>query len=201
MTILRSLSITLLILSILFVTINSKENKMKEKKNNIKPNNKCLILAKNWLIEMPFLDNEQISAKESTLSWNEWINKGKSIEKLEKNLLWLLGNEDNDIIKSRSAISLGFTGSKSALNPLINSLESSTAIVQMEAAAALGRLGDKEAVDALCKAMENEDANVRANVCIALDKIDGDKARECLKKALSDSDPFVKRVLEEILNK
>lgn len=161
--------------------------------------NESLNLVRDWLEEMPFQDNYQFVAKDSPSTWSEWIDKGKSIENAEQNLIWLLKNEDNDIIRSRAAISLGFIGSKRCIIPLINSLDTDIALIQMEAAAALGRLGYIEAVDELCEAMKSDDANVRANVCIALDKIGGGKARRCLKSALSDKDSFVQDVLKEIM--
>ena len=84
-------------------------------------------------------------------------NENKEIEKT------LLQLEDfDDDIRSQAALSLGWVGEASVVNPLIYVLlNDDSPKVRANAAMALGQLGYEEAIDSLIKSLKDEDHNVR----------------------------------------
>ena len=156
-----------------------------------------------WLTIMPYQDDmgwEVRLQDKSFNSWQQWIDQGKAIPKIEMCLIVVLEKENNVVIRSRTASAVGFVGTEAAIPYLLELLKNDVPLVQMEAAASLGRLGGTEVIAPLCEALSNQDPNVRANVCTALGQLGSKEAESCLMEAIDDESGFVRSAASAALH-
>jgi HEAT repeat protein len=156
-----------------------------------------------WLRTRPLQDNPrriETAPEETAVSWDEWVNAGRTIPDIDSRLIKVLEQEEDPVIRSSAGLALGFVGGDESIPPLIRALQSDVPLIAMEAAAALGRLRNPEAVESLGDALKNPDSNVRANACTALGLLGGEKARAYLKSAEQDDDSFVRAAAEQALS-
>lgn len=113
----------------------------------------------------------------------ELVNIG---EPAVESLINALGDEDQ-VVRSLAAKTLGEIGDSRAVEPLIRALGHEHELVRAGAATALIKLGEP-AVTSLIEALGDENFNVRANAAMALGDIGDRQAVELLIQALQDED-------------
>ncbi|MBK1732170.1 hypothetical protein CKO41_10295 [Thiococcus pfennigii] len=154
--------------------------------------------AREWLARRPLRDDPAMVGARSTLTWDEWLRRGRAAD-VEVCLIEFLAEEPDPVTRAAIAMALGHLGGARSVGPLLGLLTDREDLVAMEAAAALGLVGDRSAVTALVAALTRDDPNVRANVCQALAVLGGEQADRALADALADRDPFVRSVARQAL--
>jgi HEAT repeat protein len=152
-----------------------------------------------WLASRPLRDNPQMAGTGSSLTWDEWVEQGRSAADTQDCLLEFLEDEQDPVTRSEIAMALGYVGDDHGVGRLIDLLKDEEPLVVMEAAAALGRIGSQDAVPHLIATLESRDPNVRANASEALGTLGGEQATTALTDALRDDDPFVRSAAQDAL--
>ena len=106
-----------------------------------------------------------------------------SIGEIGVNDLLLKLKDIDPLIRSAASEALGFTGSESAVNGLLNSLEDEYDI-RVSSAKALGRIGNELAIEGLLKALDNADYDLSGEISKALTCIGSELAINGLTAAL-----------------
>jgi hypothetical protein len=120
------------------------------------------------------------------LDFQGWLLRAKAIKDAEKLLQRILISNPSGLMRSRSAMALGFLGSHDSVAVLMSALRDRDLSVQSNAAGALGQLRALEAIDVLCTASRHSDPTVRGNACIALGEIGGHRAVNRLREVRSE---------------
>ncbi len=94
-------------------------------------------------------------------------------------LIALLENKGIEVRKS-AAESLGKTGHKKAVGPLIKALKDSNEFVRGNAAVSLGQIGSEKAIEPLTNALKDKNEYARGNAAVSLGQIGSEKAIEPL---------------------
>lgn len=157
--------------------------------------------VRDWLASRPVRDNPGMAGAAPSLTWNEWVEQGRSEAHTEACLLELLENEQDPLTRSDIAMALGYVGGDRSVSALVGLLQHEESVVAMEAAAALGRIGNRTAVAPLIDALKSDEPNVRANACQALGTLGGEQATTALTDALRDTDSFVRSAAQDALSR
>ncbi|MBA2681994.1 MAG: HEAT repeat domain-containing protein [Ktedonobacteraceae bacterium] len=110
----------------------------------------------------------------------------------DKNLLLIMLQEGNDLVREDAAKAIGELGKVEAVDLLIRALQDENEGIRSSAAEALGKLGKVEAVEPLIKVLQNEDELIHGSVAEALGKLGKVEAVEPLIKVLRDEDKWVR---------
>jgi HEAT repeat protein len=94
---------------------------------------------------------------------------------------------------------LGASGSKQALQPLLQHLDDPHRDIRCKVVEALGQLGDERAVEPLLQHLDDPDQDVRRNVVEALGQLGDERAVEPLLQHLGDQDEDVRHKVAKVL--
>ena len=106
--------------------------------------------------------------------WLGWTLGGKlgAPEPFETDVVMLKSR--NIFERASAAHSLGESGDKWALQPLIEALDDPVDAVRLNAAAALGKLGSPAAIDPLKRCLDSESSDLRQRAAMALAELGED---------------------------
>lgn len=131
-------------------------------------------------------------SERQTISYEEWIQKGRQIKGIESAVRGLLRDNDGRVLPAAAARCLGLLGDSRSVPVLIKALSHDDGSTRLEAAIALGTLKDNRAVPALCERLYSDGSlNVRVNAAVALGRIGDPQAIWPLKDASRSANSFV----------
>lgn len=123
---------------------------------------------------------------------NAWPDVHELERKGDAGTLIQMLSDENWLIRSDAAESLGMVGNHNSAGPLEAVLSDSIGFVRAQAAAALGRLGSSQAVQPLISALNDKEPFVRAHAAQSLGKIGDRSATQALISALEDGSDLVR---------